>query len=345
MQVKIVTYNVLARLLCTDTAYSEGYDPKDLDFETRYERLLCRLRLELNESFKPGKVMHDGVIFCLQEVDCELAGRLQLLFGKWEYDFVFHPYGQFYSDYMGVAMAYPRIFEVSKIDRFRLTSGKSWPKLSYEETWGAETLRWITGGWIDYTSKKYYPVWEKSKRKFNFMLTLKLDLADGRSLYIANVHLPCSFKTESTMITHMALAMHHLQELAGDQQYILAGDFNSIVDSEYYKLLETGKCNENSLEMDFPVEDEWRPSKLEPALKPLRNAHQFFHGDYLEYTTRCHNSIFGATEPFVGTIDHIMISDELLVVDAFNDVIEEGELCPNRRQPSDHLMIGVTVKV
>jgi len=52
----------------------------------------------------------------------------------------------------------------------------------------------------------------------------------------------------------------------------------------------------------------------------------------------------GETIPFRGTIDHIMVSEEIIIEHVFGGEVEEDRLCPNEDEPSDHLLIGAELE-
>ena len=93
---RLATYNVLCSEL-SEPDFHKHCRPADLDPETRYSRLLIKLRPEIERS----------AIICLQEVSREWAGRLHANFAQLGYHFIVDNYASQSSGYMGVALAIP----------------------------------------------------------------------------------------------------------------------------------------------------------------------------------------------------------------------------------------------
>jgi exonuclease III len=333
-KIQVLSYNILAKLLCTESNFSKPYyNPDDVLFENRYMRMW--------QMF--DKYIIKKYVFCLQEVDTETSCKLQLDFKKKGYDFYFHAYGQTFNGYMGIAIAVPSEFNVINVDKFRIGDGKKWPKYNNQSFYGADLINWLSLGYIDYT-KKNYGVYNNSKNRWNFMITIELELTNTSnnlpiSVLISTLHMPCAFRNPSTMITYSALAMKHIQKLSNNNSkpYILAGDFNiTQKNHNLYKLLTTGKCDESQIENDFPPEDTWRPNKCN--IKPMKSAIKEYMGEEPLWTNYCINGVFGMTEPFKETIDYIMLSNHFTVTDAFKEP-DNDQLCPNWTEPSDHILI------
>lgn len=330
-RLKVASYNVLSKFLCSEASYSpENYDPSSLLYENRYARLWDNLE---------GYVADRSVI-CLQEVDVETSGRLHIDFKKRAYEFHYHPYGMTHNGYMGVAIAVPRIFNIKRIDRFRIMDGKEWPKVDTSSSFGTSTLKWLSGGYLDFTVN--YANWFKARSKWNFMLTLEIEVEPNKSIFVSTIHMPCAFKNQSIMITSAALALEHIQKLAGHHPYVLAGDFNICPGTNLYDLITIGRCQNDEIEKDYPPEDTWRPGNL--SLRPMRSALKEFSGREPEWTNFCLNSIFGNTDPFKDTLDYILMSDHLRVTNAFCRA-ERDELCPNNKEPSDHVLIWSELEI
>lgn len=202
-QLSVVTYNILSKPLCTPESFSEpDYSPSDLLYENRYDRMWVQL----------DKQVAKRAVICLQEVDKETACRLQVDFKKRNYDFYYYPYGSQFNGYMGVAIGVPTSFNVKSVDRFRLVDGKEWPAVG--RSFLSTFLKYATFGYMHNS----YEVWNKARGRFNFMLTVEIEDSFGGSVFVSTVHLPCAFKNPSTMIINAALAVQHVQQLAGDRR-------------------------------------------------------------------------------------------------------------------------------
>jgi mRNA deadenylase 3'-5' endonuclease subunit Ccr4 len=327
-QIRVLTYNTLARLLCDESNFAKPhYMPDDILFENRYIKMWTKFEPYISLNY----------IFCLQEVDTMTSSKFQLDFKKKGYDFYFHPYGQPFNGYMGIGIAVPSHFKITNVDKFRITDGKDWPKYKNEDgIYAASVVKWMTLSYIDYTKKNYY-AYNNSRNRWNFMLTLELETVSGKSILISTLHMPCAFRNESTMITYLALAREHLQKLAGDKPHVLAGDFNiTLKNKNLYQLMTSGECDETSIVNDFPIEDVWRPTDC--LIKPMTSAVKQKWGAEPLFTNKCINAVFKMKEPFAETLDYILISDQLSVISAFKEPANQ-DLLPGPDEPSDHLLI------
>lgn len=93
---RVATYNVLCSEL-SEPDYFTHCDPKNLDAETRYARVIARL----------GPEMERNAIICLQEVSRQWAGQLHSYFAQQGYYFVMDNYSKQQTGYMGVGIAVP----------------------------------------------------------------------------------------------------------------------------------------------------------------------------------------------------------------------------------------------
>ncbi len=277
-------------------------------------------------------------VICLQEIDAHTSGQFQLDFKKNGYDFYYHSYGNYFNNYMGIAIAVPSDYDVIKVDKFRLSEGKEWPRYETGEAWYVPWLKWASRGYLDY-SVPTHDVWKNARGKHNFILTVSINPGqDEPPIHISTVHMPCSFRNPSVMATYAALVMKHAQDIAGDDPYIIAGDFNIKPASDEYMLLTTGLYhNEALFDTDYPPVDTWRPSGL--SLKPLRSAVREKHTVEADWTTYAWLRCFNSPEPFMGAIDYIFVSDHFIVNDAFENPSQTDMLCPNFYEPSDHVMV------
>lgn len=326
-QISVVTYNILSKLLCNETSYSEpDYYASILNYQNRYQRLWIILEKHIAKR----------AVICLQEVDSETSCRLQLDFKKGGYDFYYHPYGTPFNGYMGVVIAVPNQFVVKQVNRFRLVDGKEWPEVN--KSYFDSLLKYATFGYFN----NDYDNWNRMKNRFNFMLTVELEEQPGKSIFVSTVHLPCAFKNSSIMITTAALAVEHLQKIAGNSPYILTGDFNIVPNSEPYNLITNGYCDVTSIRNDYPANDIWNPNELE--LRPMKSAIRSFHGKEAEWTNYSISGVFGEKKPLKLTLDYIFVSIHFTVKNAFKSA-EKDNICPNESEPSDHVLVWADLEL
>ena len=208
---------------------------------------------------------------------------------------------------------------------------------------GSHMLKWVSGGYLDFTTKNYTN-WFKARSKWNFMLTLEIELdqkqklEQKKNMFISTLHMPCAFKEldQSIMITSAALALEHIQKISGTNPYVLAGDFNIRPGTNLYDIITTGIYQGDHIINDYPPEDTWRPNNI--GLKPMRSALKELYGVEPKWTNYCINSRFENAEPFKDTLDYILISDQFKVINAFCKA-DTDIICPNDKESSDHVLI------
>jgi mRNA deadenylase 3'-5' endonuclease subunit Ccr4 len=327
MSVKVVTYNILTKNYCNPKTYSPPeYSADSVDNTKRY-----KLLTEVLTKF----IAQDAII-CLQEVDKVTACDLAIFLKSQNYDFHFDPYGTVYDGYTGVAIALPTKMNVTKIDRYRLASGKEWPTPFVGSHW----LNRISLGYLG-APPPNYDVWTKARNKWNTMLSLEID----HTFVVSCVHLPCDYTHDSTMLTYAVLARLRAQTLANGRPFILAGDFNITTDKSIYSALTETSFNLDTLDEDYPPEDTWNPNELN--LEPLVSACAKM-GNEPSYTNRVVSRAFGKTNEFSGTIDYILVSSHITVHNAEvqphnTDSYLANSLCPNEYEPSDHVPVMAEV--
>lgn len=144
--------------------------------------------------------------------------------------------------------------------------------------------------------------------------------------WVATNHMPCKFKNLPLMAVYTGFTVKAVQDVAQNDPYILAGDFNQDPDTDCYRLMTEG--SDTKIEVDV---DEYLP-----LMKPMRSAYAVVGGEP-EYTNYCDRIRFG---DFVGTLDFIWLSKhwEVTSVDPVPDI--EVESWPCETEPSDHCIIA-----
>lgn len=247
--VRVVSYNLLSSGLC-EPSHFVHCDPADLHPPTRLARVLKKLKPECDAC----------AVLCLQEVSRTWAGALHTFFAARDYHFVPALYGSAFSDYMGVALAWPRgVYRPRVIDMARLAdTAPAWPapprplplaqRLKNAVVDAANAARWHLG-FLNRRSEigntEDEDAWDRARRRKNVLVFARLEkIATGRQFGIACYHMPCLFRTVSdrqTMVLHASLAARRTAELAGTGvPFVLAGDFNARPDSAVYEFLSRG---------------------------------------------------------------------------------------------------------
>jgi 2',5'-phosphodiesterase len=340
LNLRVASYNVLSSHLA-DPQHFCTLNPDHLAAANRLPAVLKKVDEEMNKN----------AVICLQEVSNDWAGSLHTHFANRGYHMVTGLYGRNFNGYMGVAIAWPTsTMKVLDVDISRLADKREggWPRAPKEGT-----LQKIINGITSAVRKPLEqrgllsrpPIdpWTMSQNRFNILLTVKLeDKESGRSFCLGNYHMPCAYYAPRVMTIHTEMAAKHVQTLAEEMPYLLAGDWNIKPDGSSYRLLTTGMMDRGDPEYPDPKHNmEWRPTA-----KPMRSVYaESDHGepDFTNYAR------VKEDEPFIDTLDYIFASDQWKVMDVkkLPSRDEAGGPFPNldHNEPSDHIMIAADLKL
>lgn len=238
---------------------------------------------------------------------------------------------------MGVACALSAVAAVALLSRHRLRQAPTPVAKTLSTPRCSERL-------------EYFTVLQQPS---NRVIALRLiDLRCDRPFWVATYHMPCKFFNPQAMVTFTSLVTQRVQGFAGEEPYILAGDFNFQPDSAMYQFLQKGSLPETH--PHFPIASKaiaGKPSKWTLEVRPVRSAYVAACGKEPELTnhatTRQHRT--GETRSFTGTIDYIFISDHWLASKAFPTPslasISKVKSFPTESEPSDHVLIGCLLSV
>ena len=144
--VRVVTYNLLSPALSAPEWFPfcarEAVEPR-----ARFERIVNKLRTKVEEN----------AVICLQEVPMQWSGPLHSFFAQHSYTMIDSLYGNSFSGYMGVAVAFPsRLYSLQDCDIVTVADTKQWapPRtksssssssaLTSAKSWGS----WIQSLWL-----------------------------------------------------------------------------------------------------------------------------------------------------------------------------------------------------
>ena len=290
---RVVSYNILCSTLAPADRFCHC-NPEDLAAPTRLERIFRQLDAEVER----------GAVVCLQEVGRGWAGELHKYFADKGFYFVHSGYGEAFNDYMGVGIAFPHSrFKLVDTAIKRVSESKPWPKEQKPEprdssatalaakpfavvsallsAFLASPARALFGGLLSIlpararavlpagsSSKPQKCPWAVAETRKNTCVFVRLRGKEGPdqgSLFcVATYHMPCVFWDQRVMVIHSALVAQTVQQLAGADPHILAGDFNFKPHSSPYKLVTQGHLSPSD---EFYVEpsapDSWRVDLLE----------------------------------------------------------------------------------
>lgn len=193
---------------------------------------------------------------------------------------------------------------------------------------------------------------EQAKKRYNQAILVRLRFrADGREVCICTYHNPCAFHCKPIITLHAALVCQKAQAFAAGDPLVLLGDFNMTpADSGGYRLLTTGVLDESHPDYpSLPARDPWRPT-----LTPMRSAYAAAHPENKEPATtnkavRLIGQWGASPNAFSGTLDYVFVSDGITVDSVLDlppaDVLEEKISWPTEKIPSDHLLIGATLRL
>lgn len=285
------------------------------------------------------------------------------------YTLVSSLYGSAFSDYMGVAVAFPNdLYEMLDCSVARLGETANFrrpPRAAASPL--AVAKRWLVSYPLSVLKAALAPVpplqkaldrlgggrggggrgtespYELAQRRHNRIVFVRLRSRDSGAVFcVATYHMPCMFFNPPVMTVHAALAVQYVQRMAGKTQcYVLAGDFNFKPDSEMYEMVTTGRLSTDAASHPPVMAHEpWRPT----AAAALKSAYAEANGEEPDFTNYAH---INDDEPFIETLDYIFCSGacETLAVMPLPSREEVGGPLPNANEPSDHIMIGATLAV
>jgi 2',5'-phosphodiesterase len=143
---------------------------------------------------------------------------------------------------------------------------------------------------------------------------------------------------------HADLCLAHVQRLAKNQPYILAGDFNIKPSESVYRYLTTGTMSESDPCYPAPFNEThaWKPTMLEPVRSAYAVANSGSEPDFTNYA-----QVRDDATPFIDTLDYIFIGPHIQVMDVValphRDVA--GGPFPNAVEPSDHILMAAQLEI
>eukprot|EP01006_Ploeotia_vitrea_P061147 TRINITY_DN77348_c0_g1_i1.p1 TRINITY_DN77348_c0_g1~~TRINITY_DN77348_c0_g1_i1.p1 ORF type:complete len:340 (-),score=41.03 TRINITY_DN77348_c0_g1_i1:145-1035(-) len=287
-----------------------------------------------------------NAIVCLQELPLQWTGKFQALFAKRNFTLIATNYGEDYSDYMGVGLAFPNsLYSLGDCcietlgagvpnKKKQPPPGKVMSALSYLARTSAKIVTW------NWKAPPTDP-WTTAARRKNRAIAIKLiEKEQQREFWVTTYHMPCCFWSEEIMLIHSSLYAQFAQRQAGGAPVIITGDFNIKPQDKPYDLLTT---NDQNIELQPPAERQNGSFtiKLDYA---LTSAHAAVHGKEPPYT----NWALNKNSPvFKETLDYILFSDAKLHVKECNVLISDGNEpgpYPNDSEPSDHVPVEAVLE-
>jgi mRNA deadenylase 3'-5' endonuclease subunit Ccr4 len=298
------SYNVLANSMATPRRITVA-KPEFLSLEFRMPKILQRVK-EMTDR---------RAIIALQEVDVALAcAGLSELFVAQGYDVLRAHYSTMPErDGMGNWLAIP-------LDRYKV--------LHY----GQERI----GNYILGSSDPCPPppnascaanaYLEAQKRDTTMVFAKLLDRASNHVFFAFNYHMPCTFWWIPVMTLHADALKLRMAHHAGDQSFVLLGDFNEVPGTPLFEFLLNGTITEV-----LQPSPSWRAtSKL-----PLTELRQALGQEVAAKTCQARDA---KGKLFCGALDHVFFRGLVPVSFQSTALGPETEL-PNDCEPSDHVPV------
>jgi mRNA deadenylase 3'-5' endonuclease subunit Ccr4 len=369
--IEIVTYNILSTVYCTKKTYNKT---NELYLDTEYRWKLIKEKLQ--------KKVDNNAIICLQEVSHTWLQYILPFFSSANYFCITDNYGSDTSDYMGVLIAYStKHYKLVNSNIIKI--GNELKKLTTMSPPNSNILNkdtniiskivntiWVPGlfNCINYNNLNQQSIkenikesihdndWSSAIYRQNSMLFVRLQSKNNSNIFcVSTYHMPCSIKTSTVIASHSAMLFQQMTLLSGQDPYIIAGDFNiraNIMSPNYpniYKYI----CRDNEVTSTKSESDlsnlitipskykvNWRPlifERLNSAYKTVLGKEPLFTND----------SQTGRNDRFTDTLDYIFYSNHSNLKPISVDILPDkiGDICPNKTEPSDHLLIASTFEL
>ena len=296
-KISVCSWNILSPHYCNKNTFSKT-EEKYLKFNYRIN--LIKEKLDYLIKYKNTN------IFMLQEVSDSFSNKLIPYFENNNFKYVLKNYS---NNKMGVMIAYNNDFKLEEINSIRIGSmveKQSIPEFTffgYIINYLKKFLKPINNLLLFFRINLLKSFLNKSPQKDamdrnNILLLLKLKY-NTKSLWLANYHMPCSFKRRLVQKIHLEKCFNVFKN---KQPLIFGGDFNICYESYLYFYLQKYNfidCIDNNL--------------------PTLNTYASWNGY------------------FKGSLDYIFLRENnyIKAINSDKELIED-KIMPNDKYPSDH---------
>lgn len=304
MQINVVQYNILSSGLVSPEIFIKS-NPRDLDSQARFNKIIDELK-----QFIIGHY-----IICLQEVSQSWAGPLYDFFNNAGYTLIINAYGNVYSDYMGLAIAYPT-------------------NMFYSE----RTQILHVGSYIPTPSKIKDGVkdeWTYSNKRPNTALfTTLISKATKIRFVLVNYHMPAAHWWPTVLTIHLLTITKLAQSYARDLPLIMAGDYNLTPESYQYGIITSGMLD--TYHPEYPDVDALGDKVWDTNIHPMKSAYVSVFGEEPIVTSQTWTSLSNTFTSI--TIDYVFYSGtNITPIGAYIPSITPTDILPNQIHASDHL--------
>lgn len=341
-RIRCVTYNILSPGLAK---------PDDYGF-TEFGHLDPTLRLEkIKKKLMPE--IENKTIIGLQEVSQPWFNDLLVFFLRNDYVLVGSNYGNAKSDYMGVAIAVPRAFQILAVDITRCTDTYKFDKdakFSPQSndalsTWFAAASNLLTT-MMGFQPEADFDLCKELQEKNNRIVSVFLAVNKTEKVLVSCYHMPCLYESPQFMLCHAAMALRHVQSLAhnyGRYPLIFLGDFNIEPTSLAYRFI-----TESNRAVACGLVSEALSDMSHEFKSFLKDCYNVDSAMFTVKAEEPHSTCYTETSflrkgkrqksVYVGCLDYIFYSYGLKAVNA--GVSRNYVRCqPNSDEPSDHNMV------
>lgn len=331
MTVRVVSYNLLVPLYGDRPDYYVKCRPEFLKTNYRWSLIEPELEKEIHQ--------HANTIICLQEIDISTLPKLELFFRRLNYSFFSNLYGAARSGYMGVGIAIPTSMQLKDVSyvkicdfiRSKCKRRENTPSLW---TWATNLYQSALSRFIQIPADP----WQTAMTRNNTLIFIEV-MIDGKSLCVGTYHMPCLYKEPAVMSIHASVLKDLMFQLADENNFILAGDFNiKPKDPAYQALTEKGYRDNH-----YPKSDTYDVFYHPNTEQVLKSAYREKTGSepiYTNFSYTDHSSVF------CETLDYIFFTGQLNVEQVLELPDQPiGESYPDETHPSDHLMIAATFRI
>lgn len=341
---RVVSYNILSSSLAAPSHFPEC-KPLDLEGSTRLKRVLMKLEAPVASRS----------IICLQEVSLAWSGELHHFFSSRGFHLMLASHGSHFSGYMGEGLAFPLdLYDPLELRIERLTDTMKWPNRQKATGFFAGLAEFQSrvsrATQILLNSKpnrfRHRQPWDHARGRNNRFIFARLkSRTNGARICVANYHMPCVYWSPPVMMIHAALVVRNFQVLCEGDDGILAGDFNIKPTDSSYDMIIKGEVDEKNGDYPSSTPDGTPASKWFPRpLGPMKSAYKEVLGQEPDFT----NYAKVENQPmFIETLDYLFCTLDLDVVDVLrlpNRDAVQGPF-PDATEPSDHVMIGATLRL
>merc|ERR1712125_123559 len=146
-------------------------------------------------------------------------------------------YGKAYSNYMGIAIAFPtKLFKLTKCEIFRIADKIYYRKKTPETSSFSKIYDLFSffkfNKRDENESQSLEDPWKLAKNRFNTCILCQFEcLESGKKFFVGTYHMPCAYWCMPVMTIHAAELFIQCQLIAENYPLIIAGDFNFKPDS------------------------------------------------------------------------------------------------------------------